>query len=599
MKSVSFPQIRIIIFILFSVVFSRIQAGQDLARLSVCDSTRKILAQELIKMYPKQKYVQLYLLPPMGCPRCEGPFSMALNEMERQFPNEPRILLFTDYSYASLAKYFADKNFNADTLIEDIKYHWSDYFRISIPSLQTPHLIRIEVKTGIPVFQESFLGIVLNKDFYSRSQIITPQVTINCKTEWSKLTMMANLASTTSKIPFNEFNEYSFKNYDVLPQPDNYFFYKNKLLFLDRFSPLLYQLNTDGNKITIDLNKIAFKDTFIDKRVPDKIISILKGSGTIQYIYFNPRIHPITGDTWISASLPNVFMDNDSSVGYQNRPVLINVSNPTKCYPLNIDSDSLGLGYRHTQFEFTPAGEVLFPYSKGWPVSGITDSINSGDPANPFEDSFYKNVPVLAKTDLNGNLIQSEGQISEIFSRLHTGYFYQGSVPRVWNKQLIVASIYSGEFFLYTGNLSRRLFALPNRPWVLNSDRSGWMYNSALKDSIRLFSKEEKVYPRNGESQIQYIQDCKRYFKDYILDFQITDYTLFALIKRNEEIFLETYQFANGELIISKPIPQGYQNRLLTGYGFVKDMENTVAPITLNLLYRGNEDLLWITTQLK
>lgn len=480
----------------------------------------------------------VFILPPMGCPRCEGAIN-PINEYLKKFKVESDIIIVAVHNKKKAAeKYLKKKSFNADyNIVVDDSF--LENFYLSVEPLKVPFITKFNHKIGKLLYSKSLLGY--NLDSLNIINLINPSVPLLIKkiksSELNKSDQtkangiyLKNISDIPirKKLKLIDTDEYSLSN--VLDFQINRSF--SFLSTLDELSLNLYIYDLETGRLETvlypDLNE---EKKFID--VPEPIYDYIKQNNIIQSMYFSHKFYNDT-QLLISASLPKVYEIEEDNIGYSNEAVFIlkNVYNNNDNHIINFSNHpDILFGLNHPKAQFILQDSLIFiPLSKGWPTRGttvITSNIN--DSENPFSDLFYVYTPQFAVYDFSGNFLKYYGQLDDSHKKLKLGYYANNPIIKAEHSNYLIADKYAGKIQIYQK-----------------------FNDSSIPKEISIFKIDFVNTNLDYTKQpLKYITETfKKIFQKNIIDFVSEDSVIHTLIDEGNSLSLiSIHQFTNNRNI--------------------------------------------------
>lgn len=540
--------VKIIFILLFTLQITSKSQDDDLHTMTQIDNT-----QNKIKEYFKNSKITfktdtsyVFIVPPMGCPRCEGLIDPIISYLKK-FNVKSDILVVAVYDkHKSAGQYLKRRDFDSDYILTVDKTFLNSFW-LSTERLSVPYFTKFNVKTGELIISQALLGFTA--DSANISKIIEASIPIPKFVGMFKNTT-DKLETIESKLNSSEYIKYS-KNIKLIdneeyPLSKTFYFIINKsgtyISVLDDLTlfPYIYDLRT-GKLLNVLVTDSVEEMSFVS--VSKDIFKYVKDINILNTMYFNNNFMK-NDELIISASLPKLVMEGEN-IGYYNEAVVIEKNIFTNKLNRIINFSPLPdtlFSISHTNSQFLLDNEKIFvPVSKGWPTEGTEMLDSTVDKIkNPFTDVFYLNTPVGAFYDTNGNFIQYFGNLNNIYKQLKLGYLFCNPLLKIEDSKIWLTDRYSGKIYKYN-----------------NFD--------ALepKDTITVF--EVTLKPADisyREKPLEYIlQTFKMNFTKQISDFTIINNKLYSLIKEDECFYLLITDLGKTNRISKKNIPPVIEDR--------------------------------------
>lgn len=249
------------------------------------------------------------------------------------------------------------------------------------------------------------------------------------------------------KIPEKE-----YKVSEILYQP---VFHGDKLLWNDKLRMAVVEFELKDT--ALQFKRIVEPDSteyskFVN--LPKSYYDKLLESDQLKNIPLQPFI--IDEDRYgIAYSLPELWIDEDNSLNYRNKPCLIVRSFIDTDYrsivPLEYDYEDT---FYYPHFNMKGIGDscvVVGVQRITWPmVTDKNEYVNSPE-NNPFQDEFYDDFsqPTLAiyKCE-DGTLTNRFGDLPHFAKKTKTGYCFSDMCFDAWGNEAVYASVYDGRIFI-------------------------------------------------------------------------------------------------------------------------------------------------------
>ena len=395
------------------VVWSLNLSGQNLHDLTQFEGTEKNVSDFFLKNgYNSTDTLYIVLLPPMGCPRCEGLINPFFKKLKEVNPNI-KTLLIAFYPLSSpLESYFDKRKFSVDNILVDTKESFLENFSLSTPNLQVPLFTKIIVNKGEILRIEPSLGINLNDEltlsFLNNNSVKNKTLRKNENSN-KPIEITIDLESyETNVLKFNKIEPILSTFEKPISILYSLKFSQNKFISTNDLTQSNYLFIKYGDvwNFKQDISPTEFENKlFIEEDIPDSIYLFCKYSNILNSMFFNSSIFKDTIST--SASLPHLFWVNkkEEEIGYEN-VLLILTKKLNNEYLKHYEFPSLGdkVSFDHTNTIYLSDNNIIIPVSKGWPNVGTSSELPSNDSLNPFKKVFYKNSPFLYHINLKSKI---------------------------------------------------------------------------------------------------------------------------------------------------------------------------------------------------
>lgn len=534
--------VKIIFILLFTLQITSKSQDDDLYTMTQIDNT-----QNKIKEYFKNSKITfktdtayVFIVPPMGCARCEGLIDPIISYLKK-FNVKSDILVVAIYDkHKSAEQYLKRRDFDSDyNLITDKTFLNS--FWLSVERLSVPFFTKFNVKTGELIIGQALLGFtadsvnILKIIEASKPSLKLVSISNNTTDHSDKIT--CNLSGSEylnyiKNIKLTDSKEYPFSKtsfFSINPS-GTYFSILDDLTLL----PYIFDLRT-GKLLNVLVTDSVEEMSFVS--VSKDIFKYLKDINVLNTMYFNNSFMK-NDELIISTSLPKLVMEGEN-IGYYNAAVVIEKNIFTNKLNRIINFSPLPdtlFSLSHTNSQFLLDNEKIFvPVSKGWPTKGtemLDSTVDKNE--NPFMNEFYFNIPIGALYDTGGNFIRYFGNLNNIYKQLKLGYLFCNPLLKIEDSKIWLTDRYSGKIYKYN-----------------NFD--------ALepKDTINVF--EVTLKPADisyREKPLEYIQQTfKMNFTKQISDLTVINNKLYSLIKEDECFYIKIIDLDNTDVILKKNIP--------------------------------------------
>ncbi|MCD4679264.1 MAG: hypothetical protein K8S00_02635 [Bacteroidales bacterium] len=528
---------------------------QDLHRLIQLKGTNEIIKDYFTnnKIVSNSDYIIAIILPPMGCPRCEGLISPFLKDVNK-FDSTLNTAIFVFYSKSKpIYQYLKDRKYPADDFYIFTNNDFLGNFYFSSVSLQVPYFAKFNIKTGDLVLSKSTLGLDYNSDV-GKSFVDAKSP---CEKYDKDIGSPLSIQNKTLSIRLNldslsEFKNNFLSNYRIftVKEDENFLLSEIRRIsfsedlkyisFMDDLtnSICVYSKHDEYYTLVRNIRAGEYEDKlFFDKQLGDAMFKFLKGMNIINSMYFNSEIF---GDSVIiSTSLPEVFYEDVEAekIAYINKIVFLirNIYNADFSSYITLDTNFSIVSFEHTNARFFPENDkIIIPVSKGWPVSG-TGSVPKNDPLeNPFISEFYNFTPGFAQFDMSGKFQKFIGSIDTIYAFYKLGYTYFKPLVKFYDSSYWLADSYAGTIRKYDINKGE----YSNKEAVLFS-----------------IPEIQKKLITAQEGTLEYIKSFNAFLNNYIIDFVVLDNEVLSLVKSGSYYLLLRYSFIDNKILDQKIIP--------------------------------------------
>lgn len=397
--------------------------------------------------YPDTIYATIFR--PANCPRCDGFLNIIYSLLKKETDDPVGLIAVYPDSLASKA-YIQRNDIKSDFTIFDTKEDFSKILSFSPGYLHVGYILKFNIKTGeliVGANADNVTGQFFKdlKIYNLRKDTMEfPGVHGNYH-DWGK--SIANQLTLSATYPIN-ISDTTYKISEIIYQP---IFHKNKLLWNDKLALSVAEFSINDSECV--LRRIVEPDSLESSRfvnLPSSIYEKLLKSNQLKNMPLQPFI--IDDDKYgVAYSLPDLWLDDNGSLNYRNKPCFIKKSFSDFGYsdlvPLEYDFEDV-FYYPHFNMKWFGDDEVVVGVQRiTWPM--ITDKneyINS-DENNPFCDSFYDHYsqPVLATyVSKTGKLARRFGSLPSFAKKTKTGYCFSDMVFDSWDGEIVYASAYDG-----------------------------------------------------------------------------------------------------------------------------------------------------------
>lgn len=571
----------------FSISVVSAQGQLTLADLSICSEREPELKQLLKKINAGTHAINIWLVPPMGCPRCEGIIPVAIEKMKAFAPDEIHLVWLLSHTKEQLTDYLVQRDFEKYLLWDANDGNIAMFVQMNIGMIQTPHYLRYEPLQDRFVHQISLLGSNFSNSYLQ--DIITGKVR-NLKYIPCDINAQAD-ATSRKIINFNQVKAFNIPGSPVEPLYLAISPQRNKCLFVDRFSWEAIEMNANEDIHRFGVFSTFNSDTFIDPRVPAETYRMLKSSGVLNNMLFSPSYAADNKEIRFSASMARLDF-HDDQVDYYNEPVLLTgaANMPFKVKSSIRSNKPESLSVLHTYTFLHPEKSILFTtLSKGWPSSGNKPSVSNDSPESPFRKDFYENSPLFIKLDLSGNALGYIGKLNPLAEKLRTGYYYT-----------YISAVFHNSEFYYSDGFSCKVFSeasphepicdLKLNPIILNGVGNGQMSIDDHSQIPLCKAVEAPVLELSPDSQLNYILDFKSVFKDCITKFDLNDTHVLCLVYRDRKPRVILYDRKKQSIVSENWVPEKMGDAKLSRVLVSRDQKDV---LWLDALYLDGNQIQW------
>lgn len=565
------------------------QSEKSMAQASICRDKLDSLIHVVESNMGEAQIANIWIIPPMGCPRCEGVSSLAMGMFRQQDAKEKHIVWIDRYDKEDLKTYLRERRYPADTILDAKAGIISDWMSINIGKFQTPHYLRYNKAKRTFVYEHSLLGANVSNEWIQeiRREENTPVQLITCG---------AKIPNTASAISLDE-NVFTESIAFEIPGDITEFSQKDiawdrqELCLVDNFSWDLIRCQRKEkvcSRVSI-LSQLPI-DTFISSDAPENIVKMLKKSGVINYMAFSPK-YGKNKDLYLGVSLPKILF-RDSNLSYYNEAVLVNSNWNTSIVRGCFETDSaLGFQSSHTRFFLDRIGDNIFmKCNKGWPVIGTSSSISPDSKNSPFRKDFYDLSPALAVSDLSGKVYGHLGKLDELFSKTRTGYYYSSIAGAFHRDTFYFTNGYAGQIYSQFKDKTP-VFSCSDFKYFYSRSVSGDMQMPEGSEVPILLFTDAPVLEMAPDSQLNYIVGINEHLTKWIEEFGVNDQFICTITKtRNKDKIWTVYNRQSGKIVQQLKIPDYYAGGHLCSALVGKDERNQLY---LEALYLQGKHLEW------
>lgn len=470
------------------------------------------------------KTVYAIILNPMGCPRCEGAINPFIRELHK-VDSSSLICLIVEYPKTdAVIAYLAKRKFEVSHVIIDNEGFFLKNFEFSSQEMQVPFITKINLENGVLISSESTLGITMDGDFVERihSQTI-PQMQVtatpNPVNEIRKIGQDLNVMQPTSKSILSEDDRYPISQ---ISNPDisasgRFFCFQDKLAN----AIFVYEIkDTTASLINVLKPDEEEKKLFVAPDVGDTLYRMLDKMNILNSMYFNCNILD-EESVVISASLPKIFWEDKSteSLAYYNKIAYLVKGLKSKSmsyFTLDTVFKDITLSHTNTCFDFKN-NSIYVPISRGWP-NGDKELVDPNDTVeNPFNPKFYKQAPLMAKFDFQGNFESFIGKLDPTYAMNKVGYSFINLTVKNFDGVTYYTSGYSGDIYRF-------------------SDKQNY------HEPIVFFTPSTCPINASYETEpLKYLQECQKIYNKDIIDFTYSHGKIYAIVKQDDLYRLVVY----------------------------------------------------------
>jgi hypothetical protein len=563
------------------------QSQLTLSDLSICSERETELKQLLKKTNAGKQVINIWLVPPMGCPRCEGIIPVSIEMMKVHAPDELHLVWLLKHTREELKDYLSQREFDDYMLWDAADGRFEQFVHMNIGEIQTPHYLRFDPVQDKFVHQISLLGSRLS-DQYLQDVISGKERNIR----YIPCNAGARIeANTRNEVRFTQIEKYNIPGNSVEPLDMTISKDRKKCLFIDRFSWDAIEMNAKEDIQRFGVFSTFNADTFIDPRVPGETYRMLKSTGVLNNMLFSPSYAADNKEIRFSASIARLdFHDNE--VDYFNVAVLLTgaANKPFKVKSRIQANKPEALSIMHTYTFLHPDKPLMFTgLSKGWPSSGNQPFVDNDSPESPFRKDFYENAPLFMKLDYAGNNMGFVGSMDPVYQKLRTGYYYTYTSAVFHKSEFYYSDGYSCKVYSESSGAAP-ICDLNLNPLILNGMGQGQISIDGQTQIPLCKAIEAPVLQLHADSQLNYILDFKSVFKDCITKFDLNDDFVLCLVYRDRKPRAILYDRKKQSMISEHWIPEKMGDAKLSRVIVNRDHKDV---LWLDALYLDGNQLQW------
>ena len=409
------------------------------------------LLKELLGPYAQNKEVFAILFAPQVCPRCEVDITYVQENIKAVKP-EAEFVVIAAYRDADLAKQYIKEKFKADRIIIDTENKHEKIFHYRTGRLAVTYILQIDAQQGRLMCGGDSPN--MNKDFlrqFCYNTTYMPYAKLNgTETAMALARASRHATGTYRSILLNAGKDLNISTVTELPDwQGNSFLYPDELLS----EVLLFDIDGDTARLSKRLVPTETqKKAFV--HIADKDYKEMEAQGQV-FIMANCCAFVPSGKQAIASfSLPNLFMENDTTIAYYNKPALLYAEeNADTCRMVSFDfeHDALPL-YMYTHASrIMPIdnNRVMFGCRKGFPTSGTAEDCRKDKTQDIFTPGFYEDTPFLAIFDrTSGKRVKRFGRLPEVFKKSMTGYYFIIPIADTYQGRMAYSDGCSGKLWL-------------------------------------------------------------------------------------------------------------------------------------------------------
>lgn len=566
------------------------QSREQFAEVSICSAQQEAFKNQLDLIADGADYLNIWIVPPLGCPRCEGLVNISLGMLRDSTGKEKSISWMLKYTSEQLKKYLEERKYPSDIILDVQDADLREIFSVNIGQFQTPHFIRYSVKERIFTAQASSLGMHLSKEWVQQQKLSRGNQIhmISCDKKVAENISNINPDLFTQEIKFDITGDLiQIAEMDLSSD-------RSEICLIDQFGWDIVRLNRDRKIVRTSILSQIPIDTFVSKEVPAETVHMLKKTGIINNMIFCPKYIGNSKDLMFSASLAYLDIQGDE-VGYSNEAVMIRWDQNKNAKILcRLNTDHLGkISLAHTRYFPAPDGKYIYVKSaKGWPVSGTESSVDSGSAESPFRLDFYDEVPLFTVMNAAGEKHAFAGKLENVFRDIRTGYYFNQTNGVFYQDTFYYTSGYTGEIYSEY-NLQKPIFKIPDFHYILSPKYSG---NIELADGSKLpvlHTTDAPILELEPDSQLNYFMQYRKLFSRSMSDFALNTKYVSVLIQDQNNLIWRVYDRNSKELLRQEIIPAYYKDCRLSQCMLTRDDQDV---LWLDAVYGDVSALYWVST---
>ncbi len=588
------PNLFFCLLLIFCCGLIQAQPEPGMAHLKLCKEKSRKISELLESNFDSNSIVNIWIIPPMGCPRCEGVASVAMGLFRIIRPDEKQVVWIDRYAKKNLTQYLKDRNYPADKIFDSENGILSDLVSLNLGNFQTPHYLRYNGVKKEFTIERPLLGASVSEEWIQEiiREADDPLEMISCASK----APIVNVNQFDSSRVFTTIREFNipgdipeFTDKDIAPD-------RSEIVLVDKFTWDLIRLdykNSNCNRVSV-LKQLPL-DTFVSPDAPGSIVNMMKKSRMINYMIFTPKYGGKSNELYMGVSLPKILFEEDE-LSYYNEAVFVK-SNLNKSSILGGLNKDLAVGFHpsHTRIYPDRIGKNIYlKCSKGWPVSGTSQSIGEDDPECPFRKDFYLESPLVAISDYTGKVYGKMGKLDEIHSKTRTGYFYTDLSGSFFRDTFFYSSGFSGKIYSQY-NDTTPVFVCPDIEYLFSRSVNGMMNMADGKSIPILPSTDAPVLHLEPDSQLNYILKMENKFKKGIKDFVLNSQNVAVIMQDFDKTkYWILYDRYSGKVIKRIPIPAYHSGGHLSAAFIGKDKGENLY---LDALYLNGNTLHWCSVR--
>lgn len=515
---------------------------------------------------------------PANCPRCDG-FLNKINHFIKTETAKPSVMIAVYPDSIAAQKYIEKYDLKADYYIFDIKEDFAKFLSFSPGYLHVGYILKFNKTTGELIIGSNADNV--STPFFKELNIYNKKkdpleypYSNGTYYDWNE--KGEKILKVTTSYPIN-IPDNQFEISEILYQP---VYYGNRLLFNDKLALAAYQFEITDSimnfKRLVEPDSIEYSK-FVD--LPILYYEKLLKSNQLKNIPLQPFI--IDNDKYgIAYSLPELWLDEEKTLNYRNKPCYLEKSFTDDDYsaliPLEYDFEDVYY-YPHFNMKWAGDDEIVVGVQRiTWPmISDKNEYINNPE-NNPFCDQFYiSDQPTLATYSKNdGKLTNRFGDLPSFAQITKTGYCFSDMVFDYFNNEVVYGSAYDGNI-------------------IVSSKES--LNCKDCMSCYKAFQMDEKIF-QVPDTTDYYSYNCNALAEPFlnrkIVDIKIDERHIHCLLRHCTDAFerpeLEEYNYIiinrdSGKREIFNFPKRETEERRIT-YGLKRNVDGSVNPFYIRLL---------------
>lgn len=388
---------------------------------------------------------------PANCPRCDA-FLNKINQLVKTETSKPTVLIAVYPDSIAAQRYIDKYKLESDYYIFDVNEDFSKFLSFSPGYLHVGYILKFNKTTGELIVGSNADNVTAaffkELNIYNkRKEPLEYPSGGGLYHDWNEKGEKTLDVITSIPIDVPEKHEIS----EILYQP---VYYENKLLFNDKLALAVYQFELEDSimafKRLVEPDSIEYSK-FVN--LPISYYQKLLKSNQLKNIPLQPFI--INNDKFgIAYSLPELWLDEEKTLNYRNKPCYLERSFTDDDYsaliPLEYDFEDIYF-YPHFDMKWAGNDEVVVGVQRiTWPLMSDRNEYMNTPENNPFCDQFYSSEqPTLATYSINdGKLTYRFGTLPTFAQKTKTGYCFSHMVFDYYDEEAVYGSAYDGNIII-------------------------------------------------------------------------------------------------------------------------------------------------------